>query len=124
MFSVYVLTSTDEIKKVVCKSCAKRGEVLSACPECGGAGVHRKSVQRFRVKDRPIELVQVDRDPHTGLIRYWTGLSDFYYESTYPTLNRFVPEVPYGIHFVHGNKASAQAEADRINAFLAKQERG
>jgi hypothetical protein len=124
MFSVYVLNCLDTHKKIVCSSCAKRGEVISACPECGGSGVRHKTVRRYKVKNNPVEVVNIDRDPKTGIIRYWTGLSDFYYESTYHSLNHFVPEVPYGVHLIHSDRKTAQIEADRINAYLEKQERG
>jgi hypothetical protein len=123
MICVFVLGLEDVVKKVVCKACANRGEITSNCYECGGRGIHKKTVKRFKVKNRYIEIEKIDRDPKTGIIRYWTGACDFYYETTYPALNSFMPDVPFGIHMVHNTLESAQVEVDRINTFLAKQER-
>jgi hypothetical protein len=71
------------------------------------------------VQDRPIQIDKVDRDPETGILRYWESASEFYHETTTHDLNKFVPEVPYGVHFCHDNRKSAEAECTRINKYLA-----
>ena len=115
---MFVLRPTEKKYKVVCPECAKRGEVLATCRHCCGAGVRGKTVQQYYVQDKPIEIVEVDRDPKNGIIRYWENLSEFYYETTTPALNKYTLEVPYGIHLCHDTRKSAEAECERINKYL------
>lgn len=123
MFDAYILKSSDSVVKVVCPACAKRGEVIHSCPVCGGNGIRRKSVIRFFLAKNPITITKVDRDPKTGVIRYWHSRSEFFYETTTPELNPYVPDVPFGIHFIHSTKEEAEKEVLRINTYLEKHER-
>lgn len=118
---MFVLRPGKETRRVVCPTCATRGEVLSSCKVCGGAGVKRETVPAYYVQDRPIEIIKIDRDPKTGILRYWEGTCDYFYETLDPSLNKYVPKVPYGIHLCHDTKASAQHECERINAVLKEE---
>lgn len=105
-------------KKRVCSACYTRGEVLPSCRKCHGAGVISSKAIRYTVAAFPVEIVKVDRDPETGIIRYWENLSEFFYETTTPALNKRVPEVPFGIHLIHDSFDEALIEADRVNKAL------
>jgi hypothetical protein len=72
----------------------------------------------YTTNRRPIEIVKVDRDPKTGIIRYWTDMSEFFYETVTPDLNKYVPAVPHGIHLIHKSLTDAFNEADRVNKHL------
>lgn len=120
---MFILRPIEKRITTVCPACAKRGEVVNSCHTCYGAGIKKKSIPQYYVQDRPIEITKVDRDPETGILRYWENLSEFFYETAYPSLNKYVPEVPYGIHFCHSNKNSAQTECERINKYLSESAR-
>ena len=115
---MYILRPTKACIKTVCPTCTKRGMVMDSCDTCHGKAFIKHSIPQYYVQDKPIEITRVDRDATTGILRYWENMSEFYYETTYPSLNKFTPGVPYGIHLLHDNKQSAQAECDRINGFL------
>lgn len=115
---MFVLRPVDKIHKAVCPTCAARGEVLDSCPTCRGSAVKRYRFTQYYVQDRPIQITKVDRDPETGILRYWENMSEFYNETTTPKINKYVPEVPYGIHFCHDDKKSAETECNRINKYL------
>lgn len=118
---MFVLCPGKETRKVVCPACASRGEVISSCKVCSGNGVKRETIPAYYVQDRPIEIVKIDRDPKTGILRYWTGACDYFYETVDTSLNKYVPDVPHGIHLCHDNKVSAQRECERINTFLKEE---
>ena len=117
---MFILRSTEKKYKVVCPECAKRGEVLASCHHCCGAGVRGKTVQQYYVQERPIEIVKTDRDPKTGVLRYWESVDEFFYETVTPKLNKYVPEVPYGVHLCHDTRKSADTECERLNNYLKK----
>jgi hypothetical protein len=116
---MYILCPTDKSYKTVCPECAKRGEVLKSCTTCHGSAIKNHKRTQYYLQNNPIQIVNVDRDPETGIIRYWESQSEYYYETTYNSLNKFVPDVPYGIHLCHETEASAIRERDRINEYLA-----
>lgn len=120
---MFVLRPTEKKFTTVCSACAKRGEVVDSCRTCHGKGITRKSVFQYYVQDRPIEINHVDRDPKTGILRYWEDASNFFYETITPDLNSNVPDVPYGVHLCHDNWKSAEAECERINEYLSKKAR-
>jgi hypothetical protein len=115
---MFILRPTVKKYKVVCPECARRGEVLYACGHCHGIGVVGKRVEQYYVQDRPIEITHIDRNPRNGVLRYWENSSEFFYETITPALNKYVPEVPYGVHLCHDSMKSAQAECERINKYL------
>ena len=115
---MFVLRPTEKKITTVCLACTKRGEVVSTCRTCYGAGIRRKSIHQYYVQEKPIEVSHIDRDPKTGVLRYWENKSEFFYETVYPELNHYVPEVPHGIHLCHDTRVSAQTVCDRINTFL------
>jgi hypothetical protein len=115
---MYILGLAEKVTKTVCPTCAQRGEVMDSCPTCHGTAIQKYRVPQYYLRKFPIEIVKIDRDPKTGILRYWENLCEFYYETTDPTLNPYVPAVPYGVHLVHDNKESAEQECDRINRFL------
>lgn len=119
---MFILRPGKETYKVVCPACAKRGEVVNSCRVCSGAGVKKVTMPAYYIQDRPVEIVKVDRDPKTGILRYWEGANDYFFETTTSELNKYVPDIPYGIHFCHDNKLSAQCECERVNAFLKEKE--
>jgi hypothetical protein len=116
---MFILRPTERVHKSVCPSCANRGEVLDSCPTCRGSAIKKYRVVQYYVQDKPIQIVNIDRDPKTGVLRYWENKSEFFNETTYPELNKYVPEVPYGVHFCHDTKKSAEIECARINKYLA-----
>ena len=116
------LTPIETKKKRVCPACHSRGEVTANCNRCHGAGVINSKTIRYKVAPQPIEIVKVDRDPRTGIIRYWENKSEFFYETVTPKLNKYVPEVPFGIHLIHDNYDDAFAEAERVNKALDETE--
>ena len=107
-------------KKRVCSACYTKGEITDSCRKCHGTGVINSKVIRYNVATHPVEIVKIDRDRETGIIRYWENQSEFFYETTIPSLNKYVPEVPFGIHLLHDNYEEAFAEAARINEALDK----
>lgn len=117
---MFVLRPTTEKHKVVCPTCAKRGEVLTSCPTCRGTAIKNVHIPQYYVQDKPIEITHIDRDPENGVLRYWEGACDFIYETVYPELNRYVEEIPHGIHLCHDTMVSAKTECKRINKLLAK----
>jgi hypothetical protein len=117
---MFILRPIEKRITTVCPSCARRGEVVSSCSMCAGTGTRKKSIPQYYVQNRPIEIIRVDRDPKKGVLRYWENLSEFFYETTVPSLNKYVPEVPYGIHLCHDTLNSALIECDRINEYLIK----
>lgn len=116
---MFILRSMEKKYKVVCPACSQRGMVSDLCPTCHGTGTKGKAMKQYYVQERPIEIEKVDRDPKTGVLRYWENLSEFFYETTTPTLNKYTPEVPYGVHLCHDTRKSAQTECDRINKYLS-----
>lgn len=120
---MFVLRPTEKKFTTVCPACAKRGEVVDNCKTCYGKGVIKKSIFQYYVKDRPIEINYVDRNPKNGILRYWEDASNFFYETTTPELNKNVPEVPYGVHLCHDTWKSAEAECERINKYLNEKAR-
>lgn len=115
---MFVLRPTEKRITTVCPACAKRGEVVSSCPTCYGAGIKKKNIPQYYVQDNPVEIIRIDRDPKTGVLRYWENLSEFFYETTTPALNKYVPEVPYGVHLCHSTRKSAEVESERVNKYL------
>ena len=115
---MFVLRPMEMKFKTVCSECANRGEVLTDCCKCHGAGVTNKTNMQYCVKNVPIKIVKVDRDPKTGILRYWENSSEFYHETTYHEMNEYVPDVPYGVHLCHDDLESAKAECIRINEYL------
>jgi hypothetical protein len=109
-------------KKRVCPACYAKGEVIDDCHKCHGAGVINSKTIRYNVVARPVEIVKVDRDPDNGVIRYWENQSEFFYETATPELNKYVPEVPFGVHLLHDSYEEAFAEAARINKALEELE--
>lgn len=115
---MYILRPTEQTRKTICLSCAKRGEVIDSCSCCHGTAINRKRIRQYYVQDRPIEIEKIDRDPKNGILRYWENKSDFFYETIIPELNKYVLEVPYGVHLCHDTRKSAQIECDRVNKYL------
>ena len=116
---MFVLRPTEKVYKSVCPICAERGEVIDSCPSCRGTAIKKYRFTQYYVQDKPISIEKVDRDPETGILRYWENMSEFYHETTTPELNKYVPEVHYGVHVCHHTKVSANTECDRINKYLA-----
>lgn len=114
----YKLTPTTTKFRAVCTACARRGRITEDCKTCHGSGEVMRSHMEYMVNRRPIEIVKVDRDPKTGIIRYWTDISEFFYETVTPDLNKYVPAVPHGIHLIHKSLTDAFNEADRTNKHL------
>ena len=119
-YYMFILRPTEKKFKVVCPACAKRGEVVASCRTCCGAGVRGKSIMQYYVQEKPIEIEKVDRDPKNGILRYWENLSEFFYETVTPKLNKYAPDVPYGVHLCHDTRKSAEIECERINNYLKK----
>lgn len=117
---MFVLRPTEKKIKVVCPACAKRGEVISSCHSCQGTAINKRRITQYYVQDRPIHITYIDRNPKNGVLRYWENSSEFFYETVTPELNKYVPEVPHGIHLCHDDWKSAQTECDRINKYLSK----
>ena len=111
----YVLRMVTEKKVVVCERCHRVGQVLPCCHECGGKGTHYKSYQCYEVNPRKIEIEKIDRDPKTGKLRYWTSMSEFYYDEIHNEDNKYVAEYPHGVHMVHFSLQEATNEANRLN---------
>jgi CO dehydrogenase nickel-insertion accessory protein CooC1 len=105
-------------KKRVCPVCYAKGEVKTDCKKCYGKGVISSTTIRYTVATRPVEIEKIDRDPDTGIIRYWGNKSEFFYETTTHELNKYVPEIPFGIHLLHDNFDEALIEAERVNKAL------
>jgi hypothetical protein len=116
---MFVLRPTEKIHKTVCLACAHRGEVTDECIWCHGTATKKQKIMQYYVQDKPIHIVKIDRDSKTGILRYWENTSEFFYETIMPRLNKYVPEVPYGIHLCHDNRESAEIERDRINKYLS-----
>jgi hypothetical protein len=116
---MFVLRPTETIHKYVCPACAARGEVVDSCPSCRGSAIKKHRVTQYYVQDKPIQIVKVDRDPETGVLRYWENTSEYYHETVYPELNKYVPKVPHGVHFCHDDRKSADTECARVNKYLA-----
>lgn len=116
------LTPIETKKKRVCSVCYAKGEVADDCHKCHGSGVIKSKTIRYNVVARPIEIVKIDRDTETGIIRYWENQSEFFYETVIPELNKYVPEVPFGVHLLHDSYEEAFAEAARINKSLEELE--
>lgn len=111
--------------KVVCEHCQTRGYVSPKCNACGGSGTHNKTQQRWVVNKISEEVIKIDRDKDTGNLRYWTSMSDFFYE-VQDELPKWYSELynnyPNGVHFAHFSIKDAQLEVDRLNKVL--RERG
>jgi RecJ-like exonuclease len=116
---MFVLRPTEKHFKVVCPACYGRGEVLDTCRECHGTATKKQKRFQYFVQDKPIKITAIDRDPDTGILRYWESSSEFFYETLDPTLNKYVPEVPYGVHLCHYDMNSALKECERINTYLS-----
>ena len=116
---MFILRPTEKKYRVVCPACVKRGVISDICPTCHGTGAQGKRMVQYYVQERPIEIVKTDRDPKRGVLRYWENMSEFFYETTTPELNNYVPYVPFGVHLCHDDRKSAQAECDRINKYLS-----
>lgn len=116
---MFVLRSAEKTHKSVCPACVSRGEILDSCTICSGTAIKKYSFMQYYVQNKPIKIVRIDRDQKTGILRYWEGAYDFYYETTTPELNKYIPEVPYGVHLCHYTKESAETECARINKYLA-----
>jgi hypothetical protein len=119
---MFMLKAVETKKKRVCPTCFAKGEVKTDCHKCRGAGVINSKTIRYDVAMRPKEIEKIDRDPKSGVLRYWENKSEFFYETTTPALNKYVPDVPFGIHFIHRNYEEAQAEAERVNKALEEAE--
>jgi RecJ-like exonuclease len=117
-FYFYRLKPTTTKFRAVCPTCAARGQIVETCRNCGGSGEIRRSYNSYEVASHPVEIVKIDRDPKTGVLRYWENMSEFFYETVTPDLNKWVPPVPHGVHLLHSTLAEASAEADRINNYL------
>lgn len=118
---MYKLLSTKFTERVFCRSCARLGCINPKCPECGGKGIHKFHWDGFRVSNDAYILEKVDRCPKTGHIRYWSDKSNFCYETVTPELNKYCPNVPYGIHYYHDIYQDAEAEVTRVNSYLYKE---
>lgn len=118
---MFILRPMEKNYKCVCTACAKCGIVEESCNICNGTGVYHKRTTQYYVQDRPVYIESVDRDPKTGILRYWENSCEFFYETIYPELNKYVPNVPHGIHLCHDDKASANTECARINNYLKKE---
>ena len=116
---MFVLRPTEKVHKSVCPTCAARGEVVDSCPTCHGTATKKYRTVQYYVQDRPVQIVKIDRDPENGVLRYWENSSDYYLETVYPALNKYVPEVPHGIHLCHEDRKWADMECARINKYLA-----
>lgn len=116
------LKPVETTKKRVCPACYAKGEVTDDCHKCHGAGIINSKTIRYNVVARPAEIVKVDRDPKTGIIRYWENQSEFFYETVTPELNKYVPEVPFGVHLLHDSYEEAFGEATRVNKALEELE--
>lgn len=97
--------------KVPCERCAGRGIVDYGCHKCGGNGVHKKTINVWKVSPKKEEIVKIDRSSkdsfyastqtsYKGGLRYWTGLSEFYNEED---------------KYLHFTKEDAQQECDARN---------
>lgn len=111
----FILRKVTKKKVVTCRACTMRGIVLPCCCECGGKGTHNKSYQCWEVSPYKVDIVKIDREPKNGQLRYWTGSSEFYYETVTPEYNKYAEDYPHGIHYVHFNYKEALAEAERLN---------
>lgn len=111
----FILRMVIKKKVVTCERCHKAGQVLPHCPECGGKGIHYKSYQCYEVSPRKVEIEKIDRDPKNGKLRYWTSMSDFYYDEIRHEDNKYVEDYPHGVHMIHFSIEEATNEANRLN---------
>ena len=65
-------------KKRVCPTCYTKGEVIADCHKCQGAGVINSKTMRYNVSTRPVEIIKIDRDTKTGILRYWENQSELF----------------------------------------------
>ena len=84
---MFVLRPTEKVYKSVCPACAARGEVLDSCTTCHGTAIKRFRFIQYYVQDRPVQIDKIDRDPKTGILRYWENMSEYYHETTTPDIN-------------------------------------
>lgn len=119
---MYRLKMTEQRIRKCCPTCIKRGHIDEFCKSCNGNGTIRSRINRYEVTPHTLTVYKIDRDPKTGILRYWESADEFYYETTTPELNKYVPEVPHGIHLVHYTRADAELERDRVNKELDKVE--
>lgn len=115
----YLLGVEEKSRKRVCPRCVETNSIIyEHCHKCHGNGFVKERYLHFSAHKNPTEIVAVSRAEHTGKLRYWLSQSEFYDEETYNADNVFMPDVPYGIHFVHFTKEEAEREAKRINRYL------
>lgn len=97
--------------KVPCERCAGKGIVDYGCHKCGGNGIHKKTINVWKVAPRKEKVVKIDRSSkdnfysgtqtsYKGGLRYWTSLSEFYNEED---------------KYLHFTKEDAQQECDARN---------
>lgn len=112
---MYRIRKEDVTIKIPCERCYKKGIVDKKCPKCGGNGVHKKTIQVWKVAPRTVVVEKNDRSSknsyyystqteYEGGLRYWTSASEFYNEES---------------KLLHFNENDAQKECDRRNADIA-----
>jgi len=101
LYEMYQITRKTKKIKVVCNACYQRHhrQVLEYCKECGGKGVHNKSISYWSVTDYKVKIKAIDRDG-SGELRYWESMTTY------------SPESNRRLHF---NKKDAQAECIKRN---------
>lgn len=112
-FKMYKIHQEDVKIKVPCKYCLEKGIIDSNCNKCGGAGVHKQTINVWKIEPGTETIYKIDRAykdiyhngstqiKGEGELRYWTNDSEFYNEKD---------------RYLHFNKADAQKECDKRNA--------
>ena len=112
---MYRIRKEDVRIKIPCERCYEKGIVDKGCSKCGGNGVHKKTIQVWKVAPRTVVVEKIDRSSknsyyynvqteYEGGLRYWTGAEEYYNEEE---------------RILHFNKEDAQEECNRRNVDIA-----
>jgi hypothetical protein len=100
MYTMHLVKEYPLKIQVTCQKCSDLGYINKTCSACNGKGVHNKTLIIYKVDRKPWEIIKIDRDSKTGILRYWDDESCYFSEEK---------------HLMHFTIKDTQNECDRRN---------
>lgn len=93
--------------ELTCSHCLKYGKTINNCNQCGGKGTHKRTLTKWVIDNRMVEILKVSKHKEFGKV-YYVSEFDFFVDS---------------YKLLHKTEQQAQEECIKRNKILRQTEK-